>query len=155
VRGALKVRLHNPGSATIERCTSVLVARGGTQRRLQLNLLHTAGELVVIELEGVADRDAAEALRGARILVERSALEPLAEGEYLCADLLGCRVVDQDGVPLGTLQRIFPAGGADVLVVVDGPWERMIPFVDDWVTVDLAARTIVVRGAERWEPQRA
>ena len=78
---------------------------------------------------GVDDRDAAEALRGTEILVPRSALPPPKPGEYYWVDLEGLRVVNVDGVELGTVSHLFSTGANDVVVVRDDERERMIPFV--------------------------
>jgi 16S rRNA processing protein RimM len=74
------------------------------------------GELRVA-LEGVKDRDAAEALRGRRVLVEAAELEALPAGEYYGYQLVGCRIEGQDGAPVGTVREIWETGGPDLLVV--------------------------------------
>ncbi len=65
----------------------------------------------------VADRTAAEQLRGTVLTVPRSALPPLAEGEYYHADLLGLRVESPDGELLGTIANIENFGAGDVLEI--------------------------------------
>ncbi len=156
LRGAVKVHLHNVDSEALAASERVILAVAGEERSLQSRFLGEAGGLAILELEGVKDRDAADALRGARVLVDREALSPLAEDEYFYVDLIGCRVEDEAGSALGTVAEVFSAGASDVLVVRDGHEERMIPLVDEWVVaVDLEARCIRVRGAEQWEPTRA
>jgi 16S rRNA processing protein RimM len=89
----------------------------------------------ILRLSGVGDRDAAEALRGERILVDGG---DLAEGEYLTADLVGCEV---PGV--GEVRRVIAAPSCDVLEV--GEEGVLVPFISDAVTrVDTAARVIEV-----------
>ena len=72
----------------------------------------------------VRDRTAAEALRGTALTVPRSALPPLAEGEYYHADLLGLPAVSSDGAVLGTCIAVENYGAGDVLEIerpeVDG-----------------------------------
>jgi len=81
-----------------------------------------------VALEGVADRDAAEALRGRRVLVETAELEVLPEGEYYGYQLVGCRIEGQDGAPIGTLREIWETGGPDLLVVEgEGGREHLLP----------------------------
>ena len=152
VHGAVKLHLHNPASTALDRCAAVVLAAADGERRVAVRRVLRAGSQVVLELEGVTGRDAAEALRGARVLVDRAALEPLADGEYLCADLAGCEVRHEAGAALGTVREVFSAGASDVLVVESSDGERMIPLVDEWVvSVDLEARLIVVTG--EWEAQ--
>jgi 16S rRNA processing protein RimM len=154
VRGALRVRLHNPASEALARAREVVlaVAGNGGELRLGCRQIGRQPDGVLLALDGVADRSRAEELRGARVLVERGDLEPLGEAEYLCADLVGCRVEDERGRALGEVVEVMSAGASDVLVVRDGRLERMIPFVDHWVAdVDLEARLIRVEGGDQWE----
>lgn len=108
------------------------------------------GKGLVARLEGVDDRDGAEALRGAEIAVERTQLEPLAAGEYYWADLVGLRVVTTGGVELGRVERLLETGSNDVLVV-QGERERLIPYLRPQVVtaIDLAAGTLEVD----WDPE--
>lgn len=72
---------------------------------------------VYLRLEGVDDRNAAEALRGAELYVARADAIPLPEGRYFIADLIGLRVEDERGEPLGELADVTQAGGNDVYSV--------------------------------------
>ena len=115
------------------------------------------GESVVALPEGHADRDAAEALRGARVLVSRSAFPRPARDEYYWVDLIGLEVVNREGLVLGTVAGLLDNGAQAVLRVHPeasaaggeptgtSAVERMIPFVSAYVDdVDLAARRIRV-----------
>src|SRR5690606_22675884 len=63
----------------------------------------------------VTDRNRAEALRGTELAVPRSALPPLAEGEYYHADLIGLAAVTRDGALLGTCVAVENFGAGDIL----------------------------------------
>lgn len=153
VRGAIKVHLHNAESSVLQHQGEVILAVAGEERHVRCRYLGEAGDCALLSLEDVQSREAAEQLRGARILVDRQQLEPLAEDEYLYEDLIGCRVEDEGGQLLGTVEQVFSAGASDVLVVSDGAQERLIPLVDDWVlSVDVDARQIRVAGGDQWEP---
>ncbi|MCA1661802.1 MAG: ribosome maturation factor RimM [Novosphingobium sp.] len=65
----------------------------------------------------VSDRTAAEALRGATLTVSRSALPPLAEGEYYHADLIGLRAISTTDEPLGTCVAVENFGAGDLLEI--------------------------------------
>jgi 16S rRNA processing protein RimM len=102
---------------------------------------------VLVALRGIGDRDAAAALRGATVSVRRSDLN-LAEGEYLVTDLVGCRVELEDGTSWGTVAEVA-VGLQDRLIIHDGPVERQLPVVPEFVVaVDLPARRIVVAPPE-------
>ena len=108
---------------------------------------------VVACAQGIDDRNAADALRGARIFVSRANFPKAAQDEYYWVDLIGLDVVSREGVVLGTVRELLSTGPQTVLVISyeqDGkPAERMIPFVSAFVDdVDLAARRIRVD----WQP---
>ncbi len=115
---------------------------------------------VVAKLEGLVDRNAAEALKGARIYLPRSAFPSTEPDEYYWVDLIGLDVVNREGLALGQVRDLVATGPTSVLVLafelpaeVDGgkprTAERMIPFVSAYVdAVDLPARRITVD----WQP---
>lgn len=109
------------------------------------------GEDVVARLMGVADRNAAEALKGATVQIRRSHFPPLSDGEYYWVDLIGLAVENLQGEHLGVVGDLMDNGAQAILRVVappvgvDKPKEWLIPFVDDYVkTVDQAAKKITV-----------
>jgi 16S rRNA processing protein RimM len=69
----------------------------------------------------IADRTAAEKLRGTPLTVPRSALPPLGEGEYYHADLIGLAAVSDAGEPLGTVVAIENFGAGDVIEIERPP----------------------------------
>ena len=107
------------------------------------------GGLIVASSLDVPDRDAAESLRGVRVLVPRSSFPTAAEDEYYWVDLIGLEVVNREGLCLGSVRDLLSTGPQSVLVIEDSnagkPVERMIPFVSAYVDrVDLAQRRIHV-----------
>lgn len=110
-------------------------------------------DTVVAWADGIDDRNAAEALRGARIFVPRSSFPSTTDDEYYWVDLIGLAVVNREGVALGQVRELLTTGPQTVLVLEfeqDGKaQERMIPFVSAFVDqVDLAAKRITVD----WQP---
>ena len=91
------------------------------------------GKSLIAQLEGVADRSAAEALKGKEIAVRREELPQLDEGEFYWSDLIGLKVVNAAGVELGTVDSLLQTGANDVLVVKSAEQERLIPFVEQYV----------------------
>ncbi len=108
------------------------------------------GQGLVVKLEGLNDRDAAAGLSGAEIAVSRNALPSPGTREFYWADLVGAEVVTREGAALGKVDHVMATGANDVLVVM-GEWERLIPFVEDQVVVevDLGAKRITVD----WDPE--
>jgi 16S rRNA processing protein RimM len=110
-------------------------------------------DTIVAWAEGVNDRDAAEALRGARVFVPRSSFPSTGNDEYYWVDLIGLQVVNREGVALGEVRELLATGPQTVLVLAyeqDGKsQERMIPFVSAFVDkVELPAKLITVD----WQP---
>ncbi len=103
------------------------------------------GSGLVALLEGIDDRDKAVAHVGAEISVDRTALPDSAPGEYYWADLIGLEVVNKDGIILGKVSRLLATGANDVLVL-DGPKERLVPYVQGHyvLNVDLDARRMII-----------
>jgi 16S rRNA processing protein RimM len=111
------------------------------------------GELVVALAQGVADRAAAEALRGARVFVPRSSFPTPDADEFYWVDLIGLAVVNRAGEDLGRVVGLIDTGPHSVLrVLPEGvdpakgtEAERLIPFVAAYVdAVDMPQRRILV-----------
>jgi 16S rRNA processing protein RimM len=113
---------------------------------------------VVAKFTGLDDRNAAEALRGARIFLSRSSFPAASTDEYYWVDLIGLNVINREGVSLGCVRDLMATGPHSVLCVEytssqeDGSnatAERMIPFVSAYVdAVDIAGKCITVD----WQP---
>jgi len=88
---------------------------------------------VVAELEGIADMDAALALKNTIVYARRSDI-PLDEGEYFIADLIGLPVRDAStGKLYGTLKETINRGASDIYVVDTPDGDRMIPAVPEFI----------------------
>ncbi|HEX5936389.1 MAG TPA: ribosome maturation factor RimM [Actinomycetota bacterium] len=104
------------------------------------------GRRLLVRFRGIADRNAAERLRGAVLAVPESWLPELAEGEWWAHELEGCEVRTVSGRVLGVIREVVPNPANDLWVAVDAEGrETLVPALADLlVDVDLAARTIVV-----------
>lgn len=109
------------------------------------------GEDVVAQLMGVADRNAAEAMKGTTVLIRRSHFPILDDNEFYWIDLIGLAVENLQGESFGTVVDMLENGAHPILRVQlpiageDKPKEWLIPFVDQFVkTVDQTGRKITV-----------
>lgn len=117
-------------------------AGGAELRRLAEARLQGRGWLV--RLEGVETREAAEALTGSTVEIERTQLPALGEREYYQSDLVGCRVTNVDGIELGVVSHFIEAPAHPVMAVV-GTRERLIPATPGHLRrVDLNAKALLV-----------
>lgn len=99
---------------------------------------------LVVAFEGVADRDAAEALRGLELWAEAGGTV-LDEDEYHDTDLIGLAAVDTFGNPLGQVVAVEHPPAQDLLVVRTPSGDRLVPFVAALVPqVDAAAGRVVI-----------
>lgn len=127
-------------------------APGGTVLRengatLTIETSRRHGRRLLVRFAGVADRSAAEALRGTVLVVPESWLPDLAEGEWWAHQLEGCEVRTASGRVLGVVKEVIPNPANDIWVAVDEEGhETLVPALDDLlIDVDVDARTIVVR----------
>lgn len=108
------------------------------------------GKGVIARLAGCEDCDAASLLVGAEIAVTRKQLPPAGPGEYYWVDLEGLRVVTLSGIELGTVDHLFETGSNDVMVV-KGERERLIPFIQGAVVVQVDLEHRIMR--VDWDPE--
>ena len=144
VRGDLRVKSFTADPEAI-RCYGELRAEDG--RRFAIERLRAAKDMLIVKFRGVDDRDAAAALNGTDLFVERARL-PKTDGPdvFYHADLIGLEAVRATGEALGTVVAIHNFGAGDVLDIAAsrGP-SLLVPFTKAATPeVDLAARRIVV-----------
>jgi 16S rRNA processing protein RimM len=139
IRGELRLKLFTDTAANLALHKAVLV--GG--KEMQLQSVKDGGKVAIARLAGVTTREAAEALRGSLIEVERSSLPSLDEGEYYHADLIGLPCVDEAGKPLGTVAAVENFGAGDLLEVENSEGKRaLVPFTPG--IADLADGSITI-----------
>ncbi len=125
ITGEVRLKLFADDLANLKVGATLFVG----DRQMKLAALKQAGKAPIARFEGVADRSAAEALRGRLVEVERAVLPPLAEGEYYFADLIGLPCVDAAQVAYGVVAAVENFGAGDLLEVekTDGT-RSLIPF---------------------------
>lgn len=119
-------------------------------RRYDVTLVGSSRGLVVARVEGVEDREAAQALRGTRLYVDRSALPATEEETYYHADLIGLDAVGVDGAAIGTVKAVHNYGAGDVIEIERRDEEPLlVSFTRSAVPeVDLTVGRLVVREPE-------
>jgi 16S rRNA processing protein RimM len=151
ILGEFKVAVADPASSSLLGVGTILVeGRGVARREMKLLKARRGRGTVVVRAEGVADRNAAEALRGAMVLVRTADMPPLAPGEYYMFELVGMSVVDAGGCALGVVTGLSSNNAQDLIeVTVPGGGVTLVPFVKGLVAeVRREARVIVVDAPE-------
>jgi 16S rRNA processing protein RimM len=131
VKGALMVASFCEPPRRLLSYSTWWLVRGDESRAVAMLRGQDSTKGLIVELDGISDRDAANALKGTEIAIERSLLPALGKGQFYWTDLEGLRVVNQDDLELGRVDHLFDNGAHPILVVREGERERMIPFVLD------------------------
>lgn len=137
--GEVRLKLFGEGVASLKRF------RAFNDSTLTLEKLKDDGKGgAIARFAEVADRTAAERLRGTALTVPRSALPPLAEGEYYHADLLGLPVVSSEGEALGKVVTVENFGAGDVVEIERPDGKRfMVPMRTEAVPEWNAERVVI------------
>lgn len=103
------------------------------------------GDRVILKFSGIDSMSEAERLAGMELRVPLAERPPAPEGEYYQTDLIGCAVLDANGVEIGRVTAVESFGGPDLLVV-KGEREFRVPFVRAvCCEIDVPGRKITVR----------
>ena len=140
VQGWVKVTSYTEPAGGIANYPHWTLVRGGEARQVRVMESKRAGQSEAVRLEGVETREAAQALNGSDVQVDRSELPATGPKDHYLHDLVGLEAVNRDGVPLGRVSGFLDLPAHPVAVLVDGKRERLVPVVPErLVAVDLDA----------------
>jgi 16S rRNA processing protein RimM len=142
VKGEVRVRSFTAEAAALGAYGPLQDENG---RAFEVVSVRPAKEVSIVRFEGITTREAAEALNGTALFIDRSALPAdLDEEEFYHADLIGLSVRDEEGAEIGTVAAIHDFGAGDILEVKrkEGP-SVMIPFTRAAVPVVTPAKGFV------------
>lgn len=144
VRGAVRIKSFTGEPTDIGFYSPVENEAGSVRYRLKVTGENKGS--VIATLDGVTDRDAAEALKGTELWVARERLPRTEEDEFLYSDLVGLAVEDETGNRLGTVKSVQDYGAGDVLDIALSPrGSLMLPFTKAAVpVVDVAGGRLVI-----------
>lgn len=137
VRGWVKVYSHTQPKENILDYQPWLLMVDGKLVEQQLDGGRLHGKGIVVKLKGCEDRDMAASYIGADIRVRIDQLPTPESGAYYWRDLTGLLVINTQGEHLGVVDHLLETGANDVLVVMAGERQRLIPFVMDDVVIDV------------------
>ena len=145
VRGEVKLRQETGDPERFYSLEQVFLRRGDAYEPIRVLGARVSGMEVFLTLEGVEDREAAEALRDRDVYIDRAHARALEENEVFIADLMGISAVDTAGKTVGTLREVLQNRGTDVLVFDTPRGSMMAPFLKRLVReVDVAAGRMVL-----------
>lgn len=111
------------------------------------------GKLIVAKLEGVDDKESAQAFIGLNIEIEKQQLSSLDDNQYYWRDLVGLEVSNTEGFVFGNIKSLLETGAHDVMIIKGknkGDGERLIPYITNRpegntvIKVDLEKNTVLV-----------
>ena len=142
VRGEIKVMTYTDSPADLQAFDRVYI--GGNCYKV-LKVRPQPGDCAFITLASIADRNAAETLRGLDVEVEREDIPALPEGTYYIADVIGCKVLTEEGEDLGVVTEITPAR-TDVYEYEKPDGKKVVFAAVDGVIIstDIQRKTLVV-----------
>jgi len=143
VRGLVRLRSYTERPEDIAAYGPLQDAEGA--RVFALTLTGRTSRHLIARIDGVTDRDAAQALAGQPLHVARDRLpEPEEEDTFYCADLVGLDVYTPGGARWGAVTAVDNYGAGDILVITAETGETLLPFTRETVTeVDLSAGRLV------------
>lgn len=145
VRGLLKVKWIAP-EVSLTAGTTVYPGEGADAEPLRVAAVSALNPpFLLVTVDGCTTVEVAERLRGGALWMAKDALPELEGDAYYVADLLGMRVENGGGEPLGEVVEVIETGTADVYVVRGDGGEILLPAIREVVRrIDVAARLIVV-----------
>src|SRR5690606_1124034 len=127
-RGAVRVKTFTADPLALADYGMLYDAQGKAYEVLEIRPAKT---VVVVRFKGVNDRNAAEALNGTELFIDRSQLpdEDLEEDECFHTDMIGLEALDEDGNSQGVVRAVFDFGGGDLIELsAKGKRPMLIPF---------------------------
>lgn len=148
VRGLVRLRSFTEDPAAVAAYGAVEDEAG--RRKFAIRLQSAAKGVWIAKVEGVDTREAAEALKGVGLFIDRARLPEPEEGEFYHADLIGLRAERADGGELGTVLAVHDFGAGTMLELRPPEGQTvMVPFTLAAVpVVDVAGGRLVVEPPE-------
>ncbi|EKE84285.1 ribosome maturation factor RimM [Idiomarina xiamenensis] len=152
VKGWVKVQTFTDDQEAIFSYSPWLLRQQQQTREVEVAEWRAHNKGFIARIDGVSDRDMAAQLTGMDVVVDASRLPELSDDEFYWHDLIGLRVINQQGYDMGVVEQMMPTASNDVLVVkandndAFGRQQRLIPFIQSqYVTaVDLTEKRMTV-----------
>jgi 16S rRNA processing protein RimM len=147
VKGEVRLRAYTAVPADVAAYGPLTAADGRTFAVVSTRPAPgSAPDVLIARLDGIGDRNAAEALNGLELAVPRAALGAAADDEFFHADLVGLTALSADGARLGTVIAVHNYGAGDLIEIAPPTGATvLVPFTHAAVPhIDVAAGTLTV-----------
>lgn len=145
LRGEVKVYPTTDDVSRFDACDEVILVTPKEQIPLHIERVKYFKNLVIVKFKEFDDISQVETFRKCDIMVTRENAVPLEEGEFFICDVIGAEVVEEDGMPVGTVSDVMETGANDVFVIqtADGK-EVLFPSIPECIrSVDVEHQKIV------------
>ena len=143
----MKVLSYLESQQVLDNLPEVFVGRGSRETvPFSVDAVQTGREFFILKLIGIEDRDAAAKLVRSSVWIPSEKMKKLPEGEYYWRELIGLRVVTEEGRSLGRIESVFPTGSNDVYVCRAAEKEILLPAIGEVVRkIDTDHGIMIVR----------
>lgn len=133
IRGEVKVFPTTEEPNRFKGMKTIILDTGKEKKELEIESVRFFKNMVIMKFKGIDNINEIEPYKGMDLLVTRENAIPLEEGEYYIADIIGAKVVTEDGVDFGVLKDVLTTGANDVYVVEHEDREVLLPVIPDCV----------------------
>lgn len=146
IRGEVKVLPTTDDPARFKKCKSVLLDTGKEHKEMKIENVKFFKQFVILKFQGFDNINDIEMYKGKKLYVTRENAVKLKKDEYFIADLIDCKVVDEEEKEIGILKDVMQTGANDVYVVeMTDKKELLLPAIKECVlNIDVEGRVIKV-----------
>lgn len=143
IRGEVKILVLTDFPERFEKGREIVLNIGNERRKAKIESSRPHAGVILAKLEGVDNRNEAEQLRNAEIVIDRDQLAKLEEGRFYVFDIIGLKAITEDGRELGTINEVLQGGANDVYCTDTG---LCIPALKNIVIkIDIENGVMVIR----------
>ncbi|MBO5473494.1 MAG: ribosome maturation factor RimM [Lachnospiraceae bacterium] len=146
IRGEVKVFPTTDDAARFKRLKKVILDTGKERLDLEIESVKFFKQYAILKFKDIDSINDVEQYKNGKLLVTREQAVKLRKDEYFVADLIGMKVVTEDGEDFGILKEVLPTGANDVYVVArPDKTEVLLPAIRECILhVDLEAGAVTV-----------
>ena len=145
LKGQVIVKAYSGNADNFDPGSEVYVIGGGFEKILTICTVQKVKNNFRIGWDEVKDRIAAEELIGMEICIPEGSLKKLSENNYYVFDLIGCRIIDEQGNEYGTVDEVINNPANDLLQIIKNKKEYLVPMIKEIVKkIDLENKQIII-----------
>ncbi len=135
IKGEVKLYNYSDYKERFEELDELILSLKGQEKTVKIEKVRYQGEMVILKLQGISDRNTAESLKNADVFITEADLRELPEDTYYLRDLIGMKVVDEGAYgEIGVLKDVLQNSAQDIYVVSrPGGSQVLIPAVKDFI----------------------